>query len=276
LEAVIPQRIVLGTVVAACCFASLLCAQAQPQPNEADTWRLQGLRNGYCVRFLVEPEAATRQLTGGFTALRAQQDSTLHPALQQVIRSQPEFASWTPSKLCLYYLDAVQVGKRRIAEHDPRNYELIGVWTLAAQEQGTGTRRDLVLDMFASQSNLLNAAELAHVRLHEIHSSYSGPPDTTLNVYNLKIGKTQVTWAGRPVGDSTRVRQPQLERWSVAGLHGGVKTAELLISPAWSRGVVGSLSVEGKGDLSKLLRGSPIRFVGPLYRGGTGELRFSR
>jgi hypothetical protein len=78
------------------------------------------------------------------------------------------------------------------------------------------------------------------------------------------------------VGDSTRVEQPIIERWSVTGLRGGIRTAELVMSPAWRRGVVGSLSVEGKGDLAKLLHGSPIRFVGPLYRGGNGELRFSR
>jgi hypothetical protein len=267
---------VLGTAAAVCCFGSLLSAQAQPQPNEGDTWQLQGLRNGYCVRFLVEPEAATRQLKKGFTALPAQQDSTLHPALQQVIRSQPEFASWTPSSLCLYYLDAVQIGKRRIAEHNPRSYELIGVWTLATQEQASGTRRDLVLDMFANRTNLLNAAELVHVRLHQVQSTYYDRPDTTSDVYNLKIGKTQMTWAGRGIGDSTRVVHPKVERWSVSGLRGGIQTAELLMSPAWSRQVVGSLSVEGKGDLVKLLHGSPIRFVGPLYRGGGGEIRFPR
>jgi|tagenome__1003787_1003787.scaffolds.fasta_scaffold20924387_2 hypothetical protein len=266
----------LETVAAACCFASLLSAQAQPQTNEANAWALQGLRNGYCVHFLVEPEAATKQLKKGFSLVHAQQDSTLHPALQQVIKSQPEFASWAPSDLCLYYLDAVQIGKRRIAERDPRNYELIVVWTIATQEQGSGTRRDLVLDMFANRDNLLKAAEVVHVRLHEVHSSYYDRPDTTSDVYNLKIGKTQMTWAGRPVGDSTRVEQPKVERWSVNRLQGGIQPAEFLMLPAWSRGVVGSLSVEGKGDLAKLLRGSPIRFVGPLYRGGGGEIRFSR
>jgi hypothetical protein len=267
---------VLETVAAACCFASLLSAQARPEPNEAATWRLQGLRNGYCVHFLIQPEIATRQVKQGFTILRAQQDSTLHPALQQVIRSQPEFGAWAPSNLCLYYLDAVQVGKRRIAEHDPRNYELIAVWTLATQEQASGTRRDLVLDMFANRTSLLNAAELAHVRLHELKATYYDRPDTTSDVYNLKIGKTQLTWAGRPVGDSTRVEQPRVERWSVKGLRGDIQTAELVMSPAWRRGVVGSLSVGGKGDLGKLLHASPIRFVGPLYRGGGAEIRFSR
>ena len=242
----------------------------------ARIWKLQGLRNGYCVRFLVEPESATRELKSGFTLVSAQQDSLLHPALQQVIRSQPEFASWTASSLCLYYLDAVQVGKRLIAERDRRLYQLIGVWTLATREQQSGNRRDLVLDMYASRSNLLSAAEVAQVRLHEIHSSYYDKPDTTSDSWNVQIGKTQLIWVGRPAGDSTKVERPITEQWSVSGLRHNIQTAQLVVAPAWSRALVGSLRVAGKGDLAKVLRASPIRWVGPLYRGGNGELRFAR
>jgi hypothetical protein len=260
--------------VATCCVVSLLSGQTAADTKEARTWRLQGLRNGYCVRFLVEPKTAAEELKSGFTLLTAHQDSSLHPALQQVIVSQPEFASWSPSKVCLYYLDAVQVGRRRIVERDPRRYQLIGVWTLATRDS-TGARRELVLDMYASRANLLSAAEVAQVRLHEIRSSYYDRPDTTVDVYSVKIGKTQLTWAGRPVGDSTRVDRPLTEEWSVAGLRHGIQTAQFVMAPTWSRLVVGSLRVEGKGDLGKTLRASPIRFVGPLYRGGVGELRFS-
>jgi hypothetical protein len=260
---------------ATCCIASLLSGQTSPDVKEARTWRLQGLRAAYCVRFLVEPEAAGKELKSGFSLLAASQDSSLHPALQHLVRSQPEFASWIPSKVCLYYLDAVQVGKRRIAQRDARSYQLIGVWTLATTEQ-KGARSDLVLDMYASRENLLSAAEFAQVRLHEIRSAYYDRPDTTSDVYSVKIGKTQLTWAGRPVGDSTRVERPITEQWSVAGLRHGIQSAQLIVAPAWSRVVVGSLRVEGKGDLAKMLKASPIRFVGPLYRGGGGELRFSR
>lgn len=265
----------LGVAAATCCAVSLLSGQSAPDVKEARTWRLEGLRNGYCVRFLVEPEAARKELKSGFTLLTAGQDSTLHPALHHLIRSQPEFASWTPSKVCLYYLDAVQVGKRRIAERDSRKYQLIGVWTLATLEQGKA-RRDLVLDLYASRESLLNAAEIAEVRLHEIGSAYYDHPDTTSDVYSLKIGKTQLTWSGRPAGDSTRVARPISEQWSVSGLRHGIQNAELVVAPTWSVAVVGSLRVEGKGDLGKILKASPIRFVGPLYRGGGGELRLSR
>jgi hypothetical protein len=176
----------------------------------------------------------------------------------------------------LYYLDAVQVGKRRVVEKDPRRYQLVTVWSLAAQEHPSGPRRDLVIDMYASRENLLNAAHDEEIRLHEIQSQYYDRPDTTTDIYNLKIGKTQLTWTGRAAGDSARVERPITERWSVLGLRHGDRPAELALTPVWRRQVVGSLRVEGKGDLAKALKASPIRFVGPLYRGGGGVLRFLR
>jgi hypothetical protein len=51
---------------------------------------------------------------------------------------------------------------------------------------------------------------------------------------------------------------------------------DLVLTASWSRAMIGSLKVEGKDDLAKLLKASPIRFVGPVYQGGTGSLQFSR
>ena len=36
--------------------------------------------------------------------------------------------------------------------------------------------------------------------------------------------------------------------------------------------MVGALVIGGKDKLAKLLRKSPIRYAGPMYQGGTGEL----
>jgi hypothetical protein len=267
----------LGVVTTTSCLASLLSAQSTPDPKAANHWGLEGLRTAYCVRFLVEPKAAAEQLRTGFTLLPAQQDSTLDPALQQVIRSQPEFASWAPSNLCFYYLDAVQMGKRRIVERDPGRYQLLAAWSFATREQGNGPRRDLVVDLYASRENLLNAAHDAEIRLHELESKfYDRPADSTADIYSLKIGKTQLTWTGRAVGDSSRVDRPISEQLTIRGLRHGDLPAQLVLAPTWRRQVVGSLRVEGKGDLAKMLKASPIRFVGPQYHGGSGELRFSR
>ncbi|HEX6433860.1 MAG TPA: hypothetical protein VFZ87_06445, partial [Gemmatimonadales bacterium] len=135
----------LGVALAASCGASALQAQSDTELRESRTWNLQGLRAGYCVRFLVEPELASKEHRQGYILLTAARDQRLHPALRQIVAQQPEFASWTPSNLCFYYMDAVQVGRRRVAERDRRSYQMIGVWTLGAAEQEGGARRDLVV-----------------------------------------------------------------------------------------------------------------------------------
>jgi len=254
-----------------------LAAQARTDVRESQRWEFQGIRAGYCIRFLVEPRTAARALEKGLRAVRADQDPTLHPALQQVIRGQPEFSAWAPSSLCFYFSDAVQVGTRRITDKNPRNFLMIALWTLGAQQQSGGSRRDLALDLYANRGNLIRAAESGRIRLREAKAVLTEQPDPTPDVYVMKLGGTLLTWRGRPTGDSTRVERPIEESWSVPGLRGsGAWAVHLAISPTWSRPLLGSLSVEGKGDLAKALKGSPIRFVGPLYHGGAGEIRFSR
>jgi hypothetical protein len=228
------------------------------------------------VRFLVDPEVAARELKQGFLLLRADQDETLHSALRQVIQTQPEFAPWAPSSLCFYYTDAVKVGGRRVAENNPRIAQMVGVWSLATVEQGSGARRDLVLDMYASRERLRTAAAANLVQLHEAEVGFRGATDTSGTEYRQTMGKTQLVWSGRTAGDSIRLERPIVETWQLAGVRGVTWSAQLSLSPAWGRALVGSLRVEGKGDLAKALKASPIRFVGPFYRGGGGQLRFTR
>lgn len=161
-------------------------------------------------------------------------------------------------------------------EKDPRRYQMLSVWTLATREPRTGTRRDLVVDLYASRNSLVRAAEAARVKIQDAHSVVADRADTTSDVYSVKLERTLLVWHGRPTGDSTRVEQPMHEFWSVRGARAGAWTVRFAVSPMWSRPLVGSLTVEGKGDLAKALKASPIRFVGPLYRGGAGDLRFSR
>lgn len=265
----------MSLALAACC-ASSAGAQTGTQVKEERVWGLEGLRAGYCVRFLVDPEMAARQLKEGFLLLRADRDEALHPALRQVVQSQPEFGSWAPSSICFYYTDAVRVGGRRIAEKNPRIAQMVGIWSLGSVEQGTGARRDLMLDMYASRERLRTAAAAHLVPLHQAEVGFTPPTDTSGTEYRQKIGKTQLIWSGRTAGESTRVDTPIVDTWQLSGLKGVTWAAKLALSPNSARPLVGSLQVEGKGDLAKALKASPIRFVGPFYRGGGGELRFTR
>jgi hypothetical protein len=228
------------------------------------------------VRFLIEPKRAAGELKQGFQLVRADQDETLHSALRQVIQNQPEFASWAPSSLCFYYSDAVQIGRQRVAEKNPRIAQMIGIWSLATVEQGTGGRRDIVLDMYASRDRLRNAASATLVPLREAEVGFTPPNDSSGTEYRQKIGRVQLVWNGRTTGESTRVDSPIVEAGQLPGLRGVTWGVQLALSPTSARSLVGSLRVEGKGDLADALKDSPIRFVGPFYHGGGGQIRFTR
>lgn len=267
----------LGLAVATWCGATApVAAQAGPEDRGGPLWTLEGLRTGQCVRFLLDPTVARRALPDGARLLPASRDESLHPALRSVIDGQPEFATWTPSSLCLFYGDGLRLGGRRFGGKDPRKRQMIGLWTVAASEQGSGARRDVVLSFFGVGGGLVQAAGNAKVRLSQARSSVSRVPGTDNDLYEVKIGKTRLTWNGRAAGDSTRVEQPLQELWLAQGTIGIMWRIQATLKPEWSRPLVGLLSVEGKDDLAKALKASPIRFVGPLYHGGGIELRFSR
>jgi hypothetical protein len=265
----------LGVAVAAC-VPSPVAAQAVKDQKEAQVWSIPELRTGYCVRFAIEPRAASRELKKAFRLVPASEDRNLNPALQQMIQHQPEFASWSPSDLCFYFGDAVQMGTRRVAEKNARNQQMLAVWTIAAQDEKSRRRQDLVLGIFSARSSLRRAAEAAGVRLHEADVAVVDSADSANDIYTIKLERTSLIWRGRPTGDSTRMDRVLQESWQVPGMRSGVWSVEFKYQPQWSRALVGSLTVEGKGDLAKALKASPIRFVGPLYQGGRAELRFNR
>jgi hypothetical protein len=270
------RGLTLGLAAATCWKATALLAQTAPEQKESQVWGLQGLRAGYCVRFLMDPRAASEQLRSGYRLLRADQDSTLHSALRHSIEAQPEHSSWVPSRVCFYFTDAVQLGQRRLTEKGNR-YQMLAAWTVAATDQKAGARRDIAVDLYASRRSLLRGAEASGVRVRDAHSVVDDDAGAdSMNVYSVRLERTLLVWHGRTSGDSTRVSQPIQESWVAPGTRGRVWSVRFSMTPTWAQSLVGSLTVEGKGDLAKALKASPIRFVGPIYWQGNGELRFYR
>jgi hypothetical protein len=241
------------------------------------------------VQMLVDSATVAHGLAADLRPIRADQLPDLHPAVRGVVQTQPEFASWIPSKLCLYYFAGVDAGAARVQSKDSRKAPMLAAWTAAAAEVGSGTRRDVALEFVSGSGRLSRAAQGAGLNLVEARSvigmvpfvSEEGVPSSDTR-YQLKIGKTLITWDGRPVGDSTRVDQPIQADWLARGRRSETSRradwwhARLLLTPAWSRGMAGSLRVQGKDDFAKALKASPIRFVGPLYSQGGGEIHFDR
>lgn len=246
-------------------------------------WQIQGLQTGYCVQLLLDPTRLDVNIPQGARPLRADAIEDLSPALRTVVTHQPEFAGWTPSKICMYYVQSVDVGSLRVSERDPEKVPMIGVWSLSAAEGAGNEAQDVALRLFTNNGRLERAAEVSGLDLRKVESEVRSIPNENdakappIGIRRtVKLNKTSLTWEGRQVDDSTRTEGSVTMLWRADSKRRGSMTARLALTPEWTRGMAGSLRVEGDDDFAEAVKSSPIRFVGPAVIGGGGQLAFGR
>lgn len=245
--------------------------------DQGGAWRLQGLRSGFCIRFLLDPARLGRPLRKDASLLRADAAPDLHPALRGVISNQPEFASWNPSALCVYYMRQVEAGSVRTEAEDSAKAPVLGLWTVTAAGTG-GQPRELVLAFVSTDGDLRDAGRKANLDFDRLQSRVGevpredGPPLPGEVRYEIKLGKTVLTWDGRASDDTTRTPEPLSLAWEAPGRKSGWVRGTLTVAPEASMPMVGSLRIQGKDPLARTLQASPIRFVGPCFQGGSGAL----
>jgi hypothetical protein len=282
----------LAVALAAVSAGTAASVQAQ-QDEEKDedekeeqlerVWQIDGLRSAFCVQLLLDPAKLEVPIPRASRPLRADAIEQLSPPLRSVVESQPEYGALSPSRLCLYYMESVDAGSVRVTERDPSKAPMIGVWVLAAADAEGGARKDVVLRLFTNTGRLKRVGQVNGLDLRTVRSTVrditneedaSAPPIGTR--YQLKLGKTLLTWDGRRVSDSTRANGPVSNEWRADTRRRGPMTARMVLNPEWTQPMVGSLRVEGDDDFADAIKASPIRFVGPAALGGRGELAFGR
>jgi hypothetical protein len=274
--------LLLGLVAVAVSSVAAVPLVAQ-EPGADRTWQLEGLRSGFCVQLLLDPASkALENLPEGFRPLPASQLTDLHRALRSDVEGQPELASWSPSRLCLHAIDTVRTADFTLADRSGKRPYLFGMWTVAAADP-SGTARDVVLQLFVSSGRLIRSARLAGHVAQEARLMMGKVPfvdvegtPSTEDRFQVKMGKTTVTWDGHLAGDSAQVQAPIEIAWASRGEKGEARTGRLILRPAYSQAMVGSLKVDGKDAFAKALKASPTRFAGPAYRGGGGVVSFAR
>jgi hypothetical protein len=203
--------------------------------------------------------------------------------LRNVLTHQPEFGSWTPSKICMYYMQSVDVGSLRVSDRNPEKAPMVGVWSLTAAEGAGNTARDVALRLFTNNGRLERAAEVSGLDLRKVDSEVrnipnendaSAPPIGVRRT--IRLDRTLLTWEGRQVDDSAKADGPLTLVWRADSKRRGPMTTRLALTPEWTKGMAGSLRVEGDDDFAEAVKASPIRFVGPAVMGGVGELAFGR
>jgi hypothetical protein len=271
----------LVTPAAAFVLAASTLAPQEGGGQEPKAYRLAGLRTGFCVQLLLDAATVQKALPEGYRPLAATQATELHPAVSGVVKAQPEFASWTPSRLCLYALDTLQTEDFTVADKKGRKPLLFGVWTAAAAEVVGGGRREVALLVLSNNERLIHSAKSAGAQVRQaklvVGKVVPGEEDTVVvpaeHRFQVNVGKTVVTWDGRASSDSTRTTGQVEIAWAAAPGRRGPARGRLVLRPGWSRGMVGSFRVVGKDDVAKALKASPIHFVGPQYEQGGGTLQ---
>jgi hypothetical protein len=256
---------------------------AQDRAKGEQVWRIGGLSNGFCVLLLVDPQVASRSLPDGLQLVPAGEANDLHPALKSELQSQPALGAWSPSHLCFYSMDTVQTDDDILADKKGRKSQLFALWTVSAAETASGKRRDVALLLLTNNDRLIRSGRIAGQVIHEVKAKLGKVPEvdesgvpSSDDRFEVKVGKTLVTWDGHQPADSARASGSVEIDWASKPSGAGKGIGSLTLTPQWASPMVGSLKVVGKDDLAKALQGSPVRFVGPLYRGGGGEVRLER
>ena len=267
-------------LLAAAALAAVTGTLAAQDPGSDDkVWQLKGLRTAFCIQFLLDSASdALEDLPPGYRPVPASEAADLHISLRGVIQGQPEFAAWSPSRLCFEAVDTVQTAEYAIADRSGRHPTLFATWTVLAAAPG-GPAGDVALRLFANSDRLIRSARLAGQKVREARVAVGLVPSededgvpSSDERFQVKVGKTTVTWDGPQARTRTVVREPWTITWAATGVKDDVVSGEVTLSPLSSRAMVGSLKVDGKDAFAKALRASPTRFAGPAYQGGGGSI----
>jgi hypothetical protein len=257
--------------------AQAVPARAQKDPSPDAAWSLEGLRNGWCLQFLIDPKGANIDLPRGARPLPASQTPNLHPAVQRLISDEPQYAAWIPSVVCAYFFEAVVIGKDRISSNNPKNAPALlwwGVWS--SSNIGTDTAGMYALRCLGSnQGKIEGLSEVgqSRVSMEDVDLLVSKVPDSQDDRYVLGYEKTIITFDGHPSGDSLGGSELH-QVWLADGTNSKVFRASIALRPAATHGLAGALRIQGKGELANALLASPIRLVGPVQSGGDGDIQF--
>jgi hypothetical protein len=183
--------------------------------------------------------------------------------------------------LCLYALDTLQAKDFTFVDKKGRKPLLFGVWTAVAAEAASGGRHEVALLVLSNNERLIRAARSAGARVRQadllVGKVPPGEEDTirraTADRFQVKLGKTVVTWDGHISSDSSTTAGQVEVAWTAAPEDRRPAGGRLLLRPLWSHGMTGSFRVIGKDDFATALKASPVHFFGPQYERGGGSLQ---
>lgn len=255
-------------------------APAQDAAGSGYVWAFRDVSFSACVDFLMDRAAAEKQLASGFQAIPAASFTPLPPALQREVEGDSAKRAMIPAQVCVIEAPTMTSGD---AIYSPSKKmgteEAVGYWAIAATRAGGAPTFDrwFVVDYWSNDWRVQKQTQAAFIPVKVFKRQLAPIPETRNQSWSVTIGKTVLTWTGELVGrDSTAFT----EAGSASQMFEGRRTinwsATVHSSPRWTRTLPGVFHVEGKDDLAKALKASPIRMFGPMMWGGEARIEFYR
>jgi hypothetical protein len=276
--------VTLRTIGRALALLGLLAAPAAAQgpttpASKTLAWALRGVEFSVCVDFLIDPGVAARQLADGYRIVPAGGFTPLSPLLGREIAGDTARARWVPSQVCVLEARGMSVGERDFTPAKAGEREVVGYWAIAATRSEGAPRQDqwFAVSLWTNDWHVRKTSEAAFVPMSIVKRSLVPVPESSDHRYQVRIGKTILSWDGQLVGrDSTTAATPRPGSFLLDGPRRIRWSATLAAQPLWTRPLPGVFRVEGKDDLAQALKASPIRMFGPMSWGGDARVEFVR
>ena len=254
-------------------------AHAQAPAGPGYLWSFTGVEFSACVDFLVEPTLAGKQLDPGYQVIPAASFAPSPPALRREVEGDTIHAAWVPSQVCVIEAPQVTTGDNLLTpEGNMGGQEVVGFWAIAARRTDGSPRSDqwFVARLWTNDWRLRKQTEAEFIPVELFKRSRLPIPESSRHRYEVKIGKTVLSWDGELAGRDSTAADPGQSSLIFQGTRSIKWTATVASQPAWTRALAGVFRVEGKDDLAVALRASPIRQFGPMYWGGAARVEFTR
>ncbi|MEP6590326.1 MAG: hypothetical protein ABJC19_04000 [Gemmatimonadota bacterium] len=264
------NRIAVLALIVSCSLVGPLMAQEKEM-----RLTLTDAQGGYCISYLIDPAVAAELAPEGTVLAKAGKGSELSPFLARVIMDEPPFAAWIPAAICIGRYQAAAIdGREVVRAKQGKAVTVITSWVGAVQPMGVEGATAVLLEIAVDESRILNPLRDFGLQPEE-RTARLEPAEAGDTSLELKVSKAKISWVGHPTGDS-RVGSTQSMTFGYGGQRNSVWMVTASQAPATTRLMVGALRIEGKDALSKSLKSSPIRAVGPMDEGGTAEFVFHR
>jgi hypothetical protein len=255
-------------------------APAQDAAGSGYVWAFRDVSFSACVDFLMDRAAAEKQLSSGYQLIPAGSFTPLSPALSREVEGDSAKSAMIPAQVCFIEAPAMTAGD---AIYSPTKKmgmeEAVGYWGIAATRTGGTPAFDhwFVARYWSNDWRVQKQTQAAFIPVEVFKRQLEAVPETGRQSWSVTLGKTVLSWTGELVGrDST----PFTEAGSTFQVFEGRRTIEwsatVYSSPHWTRILPGVFHVEGKDDLAKALKASPIRMFGPMRWGGEARIEFHR